>query len=64
LQVEREKRMTEGLEARVAHLEGMVDQHTERLNNIENWLRVLVALQVTTLLAVITATAIIVNLLT
>ena len=56
--------MTEGLEARVACLEGMVAQHTERLNNIENWLRVLVALQVTTLLAVITATAIIVNLLT
>ena len=56
--------MTEGLEARVARLEGMVDQHTERLSNIENWLRVPVALQVTTLLAVITATAIIVNLLT
>ena len=56
--------MTDGLEARVTRLEGEVAQLAKRMDNIENWMRVLVVLQVTTLLAVITATAIIVNLLT
>ena len=44
--------------------EGEVAQRAKRMDNLENWMRVLVALQVTTLLSVITATAIIVNLLT
>lgn len=47
--------MTDGLEARVARVEGEVSHIAKRLDNLENWMRVLVGLQVTTLIAVIAA---------
>ena len=53
----------EDRDVRLARLEGLVDQHTERLNNIENWLRVIVGLQVTTLVAVIAGVIAIIQLL-
>ena len=56
--------LVDGLEARVARLEGEVSQIVKRLDGIDNWLRVIVGIQITTLVALITATAIIVNLLT
>ena len=37
----------------LARLEGLVDQHTERLNNIENWLRVIVVLHITSLAGIV-----------
>ena len=47
--------MTDGVEARVARLEGEVAHIAKRLDNLENWMRVIVGLQVTTLVAVIAA---------
>ena len=47
--------MTDGLEARVAWLEGEVAHIVKRLDSIEQWQRVIVELQVTTLIAVIAA---------
>ena len=37
----------------LARLEGLVDQHTERLKNIENWLRVIVVLHITSLAGIV-----------
>ena len=45
--------IAEGLEARVARLEGEVSQITKRLGNIDNWLRVLVGLQITTIAGIV-----------
>ncbi len=47
--------MTDGMEARVAKLEGEVSHMARRLDSVDNWLRVIVGLQVTTLIAVIAA---------
>ena len=47
--------MTDGLEAWVARLEGEVAHIVKRLDSIEQWQRVIVGLQVTTLIAVIAA---------
>ena len=47
--------MIDGLEARVAKLGGEVSHMARRLDSIDNWLRVIVGLQVTTLIAVIAA---------
>ena len=43
--------MQEGLEARVARLEGEVAHMARRLDSMDNWLRVIVGLQVTTMLS-------------
>lgn len=43
--------MMDGLEARVARLEGEVSHIVKRLDNLEHWMRVLVGLQVTALIA-------------
>ncbi len=45
--------ITDGLEARVARLEGVVAEMSKRLDSIENWQRVIVGLQITTIVAVI-----------
>ena len=45
--------MTDGLEARVARLEGEVSHIARRLDNLENWMRVLVGLQVIGILATV-----------
>ncbi len=47
--------MIDGLEARVAKVEGEVSHIARRLDSMDNWLRVIVGLQVTTLIAVIAA---------
>ena len=47
--------MIDGLEARVARVEGEVSHMARRLDSLDNWLRVVVGLQVTTLVAVIAA---------
>lgn len=47
--------MMDGLEARVAKVEGEVSHIARRLDSVDNWLRVIVGLQVTTLIAVIAA---------
>ena len=47
--------MIGGLEARVAKVEGEVSHIARRLDSMDNWLRVIVGLQVTTLIAVIAA---------
>ena len=47
--------MMDGLEARVAEVEGEVSHIARRLDSVDNWLRVIVGLQVTTLIAVIAA---------
>ena len=44
---------TEGLEGKVGRLEGRVDATDKRLDSIDNWLRVLVLIQIMTLVAVI-----------
>ena len=43
----------EGLESKVGRLEGRVDATDMRLDSIDNWLRVLVLIQIMTLVAVI-----------
>lgn len=43
--------MQEGLEARVARLEGEVAHMARRMDSMDNWLRVIVGLQVTTMLS-------------
>ena len=47
--------MPDGLETRVAKVEGEVSHIARRMDNVDNWLRGIVGLQVTTLIAVITA---------
>ena len=47
--------MIDGLEARVAKVEGEVAHIAWRLDSVDNRLRVIVGLQVTTLIAVIAA---------
>ena len=47
--------MLDGLEARVARVEGEVSHIARRLDSTDNWLRVIGGLQVTTLTAVIAA---------
>lgn len=47
--------MIDGLEARVARVESGVAHIARRLDSVDNWLRVIVGLQVTTLIAVIAA---------
>lgn len=47
--------MIDGLEARVAKVEGEVAHIARRLDSVDNWLRVIVGLQVTMLIAVIAA---------
>ena len=51
----RGRAMIEGVEARVAKLEGEMALVVKRLDSMDNWLRVIVGLQVTTLIAVIAA---------
>ena len=43
--------MTDGLEARVARLGGEVAHMARRMDSMDNWLRVIVGLQVTTMLS-------------
>ena len=47
----KEPRVTDGLEARVARLEGEVAHMARRLDSMNNWLRVIVGVQVTTMLS-------------
>ena len=44
---------SESLESKVGRLEGRVDATDKRLDSIDNWLRVLVLIQIMTLVAVI-----------
>ncbi len=44
--------ITDGLEARVARLEGKVDEMSERFANVERWQRVIVSLLFTLTIAV------------
>ena len=55
--------MQEGLEARVARLEGEVSHIAKRLDSLDNWVRVLVGLQVTAMLAQIAGVIAIIQLL-
>lgn len=55
--------MTDGLEARVAKLEGEMTLVVKRLDSIDNWLRVLVGLQVTAILATIAGVAALIRLI-
>ena len=56
--------MQQGLEARVARLEGEVSHIVRRLDNLEHWMRVLIGLQVTAILANIAGLIAIIQLLT
>ena len=55
--------MTDGLEARVARLEGEVTHIAKRLDSLDNWMRVLVGLQVTAILAQIAGVIAIIQML-
>lgn len=55
--------MTGGLEVRIARLEGEVAHIVKRLDSIDNWLRVIIGLQVTGLIATMATLAAIIQLL-